>query len=239
MCGRFTLTTPAAEWAALFELDSVPDFEPRYNIAPTQPVAAVRSRFRAQHDETLSERVEGSGSAREFANLRWGLVPHWAKEPDLKGRTLINARSETVSERPSFRDSYRFRRCLIVADGFYEWRRDGSTKTPYFITTGNDEPFGLAALWEAWTDKQTGEHIESTTLITTAADDYIAQLHHRMPVTLDPGLATEWLAGNDELIGPGAPLSPPLVAWPVDKRVNNARNDGEDLIDAAGEPLPR
>ena len=115
------MTTPADVWAKLFELDSVPELGPRYNIAPTQPVAAVRSTARPQTDAAESGRVESrSGSSRELALLRWGLVPHWARDPDLKGRTLINARSETVADKPSFRDSFRFRRCLVVADGFYE-----------------------------------------------------------------------------------------------------------------------
>lgn len=223
MCGRFAFYSPAEAAVQLFGVAGPFRADPRYNIAPTEYVVAVR---------------DAESGDREAVSLKWGLIPFWAKDPAI-GNRMINARAETVAEKPAYRNAFRHRRAVVLADGFYEWRRDGSTKSPYFITTGNDEPFGLAALWEAWTDRQTGEHIESTTLITTAADDYIAQLHHRMPVTLDPGLAAEWLAGNDELIGPGAPLSPPLVAWPVDKRVNNARNDGEDLIDAAGEPLPR
>jgi putative SOS response-associated peptidase YedK len=223
MCGRFAFYSPAEAAVQLFGVAGPFAADPRYNIAPTQYVVAVR---------------DTESGDREAVSLKWGLIPFWAKDPAI-GNRMINARAETVAEKPAYRNAFRHRRAVVLADGFYEWRRDGSTKTPYFITTGDDQPFGLAALWESWTDKQTGEHIESTTLITTAADDYIAQLHHRMPVTLDPGLAAEWLAGNDDLIGPGAPLSPPLVAWPVDKRVNNARNEGEDLIDAAGEPLPR
>jgi putative SOS response-associated peptidase YedK len=232
MCGRFTLTTPAAEWAALFELDSVPDFEPRYNIAPTQPVAAVRSRFRAQHDETLSERVEGSGSTREFANLRWGLVPHWAKEPDLKGRTLINARSETVSERPSFRDSFRFRRCLIVADGFYEWQPAGARKQPYWIRLDSEEPFAFAGLWDTWTDGS--ETIESCTILTTDANEALRPIHDRMPVILGRASHETWVDPET----PSWDLERLLVPWPSDAmllhpvstHVNHVGNDDPDCI---------
>lgn len=223
MCGRFAFYSPAESAVKLFGAPGSFTAEPHYNIAPTQYVVAVRD--------------TGEGE-REAVSLKWGLIPFWAKDPTI-GNRMINARAETVAEKPAYRNAFRHRRAVVLADGFYEWRRDGSTKVPYFITTDGDQPFGLAALWEAWTSKETGEHIESTTLITTEADGYIRQLHHRMPVVLDPDLATEWLTGNDELIGPGAPQSPPLVAWPVDKRVNNARNDDEDLVDAAGEPLPR
>jgi putative SOS response-associated peptidase YedK len=223
MCGRFAFYSPAEAAVQLFGVHGAFVADPRYNIAPTQYVVAVRD------DE------EGQ---REACSLRWGLIPFWAKDPSI-GNRMINARAETVAEKPAYRNAFKHRRCVVLTDGFYEWRRDGSAKVPYFITTEGSEPFGLAALWETWTDKKTGEHIESTTLITTAADAYIEKLHHRMPVALDPALATSWLGGNDELISAGAPDSPALTAWPVDRRVNNARNEGEDLIDAVGDPVER
>jgi putative SOS response-associated peptidase YedK len=223
MCGRFAFYSPAEAAVQLFGVRGAFEADPRYNIAPTQYVVAVR---------------DDKDDQREACSLKWGLIPFWAKDPAI-GNRMINARAETVAEKPAYRNAFKHRRCVVLTDGFYEWRRDGSAKMPYFITTESAEPFGLAALWEAWTDKTSGEHIESTTLITTAADPYIEQLHHRMPVALDPALATEWLDGDDELIGPGAPRSPQLTAWPVDRRVNNARNEGEDLIDPVGEPVER
>ncbi|MCL7937134.1 MAG: SOS response-associated peptidase [marine benthic group bacterium] len=232
MCGRFTLTTPAAEWAALFELDPVPDFEPRYNIAPTQQVAAVRSLFRAQHEETRSERGERDGETREFAKLRWGLVPHWAKEPDLKGRTLINARSETVAERPSFRDSFRFRRCLVVADGFYEWQPAGARKQPYWIRLDTEAPFAFAGLWDAWTDGS--EMIESCTILTTEANEALRPIHDRMPVILDPASYDAWIDPET----PNWDLERLLTAWPsesmlmhpVSTHVNHVGHDDPSCI---------
>ena len=147
----------------LFRLEGAPAASPRYNIAPTQPVVAVRP---------------GERAGREARMLRWGLVPHWSKGPDNR-YSMINARLESVAQKPAYRNAFRYRRCLVPADGFYEWRRDGLTKTPYFITTCDDQPFGLAALWEAWTDKQTGERIESTTLITTAQPSSVRRPHPR------------------------------------------------------------
>ena len=223
MCGRFAFYSPAEAAVNLFGVTGAFDADPRYNIAPTQFVVAVRNDADGQ---------------REAASLKWGLIPFWAKDPSI-GNRMINARAETVAEKPAYRNAFKHRRCVVLADGFYEWHRDGSAKVPYFITTEGSEPFGLAALWESWTDKSTGEHIESTTLITTAADNYIERLHHRMPVALDPALAGEWLDGSDEMIGPGAPRSPALTAWPVDRRVNNARNEGAELVDAVGDPLER
>ncbi len=190
MCGRFTLTTPAADWAALFELDPVPDLAPRYNIAPTQPVATVRSVARPQ-TETPEGAQAGSGSGHEFALLRWGLVPHWSRDPDLNGRTLINARSETAAEKPSFRDSFRFRRCLIVADGFYEWQDTGSRKQPFWIRLENGSPFAFAGLWDQWTGDS--ESVESCTILTTEANEILRPLHDRMPVILDPHRHDAWI----------------------------------------------
>jgi putative SOS response-associated peptidase YedK len=221
MCGRFAFYSPAEAAAALFGVDAAPELKPRYNIAPTQDIAAIRT---------------GKEGEREFALLRWGLVPFWAKDPSI-GNRMINARAETVAEKPSFRNAYKHRRCVVLADGFYEWQRGGDVKVPYFISLASGEPFGLAAIWENWTDKETGESLQTTSLITTDANEFMAPLHHRMPVILAAGTATEWLAGSSDLLDDVASITPQLRAWPVDRRVNNARNEGEDLVLAAGDIL--
>ena len=221
MCGRFAFYSPAEAAAALFGASATVEINPRFNIAPTQQVAAVRD------DENRK---------RELVMLRWGLVPFWAKDPSI-GNRMINARAETVAEKPSYRNAYKHRRCVVLADGFYEWRKEGGGKTPYFISLASGEPFGLAGLWENWADKETGESLQTTTLITTDANDFMAPLHHRMPVILEANAAGEWLAGSTELLDDVSAITPPLQAWPVDRRVNNARNEGEDLIAAAGHIL--
>ncbi len=221
MCGRFAFYSPSEAAAALFGATGSVDFPPRYNIAPTQSVAAVR---------------HGADNERELVALRWGLIPFWAKDPSI-GNRMINARAETVAEKPSYRNAYKHRRCVVLADGFYEWRKEGGGKTPYFISLASGKPFGLAGLWENWTDKESGESLQTTTLITTDANDFMAPLHHRMPVILEPGMAGDWLAGSTELLDDVAAITPALQAWPVDRRVNNARNEGEDLVSAAGDIL--
>jgi putative SOS response-associated peptidase YedK len=150
---------------------------------------------------------------------------------------MINARAETVAEKPSYRAAYKHRRCVVLADGFFEWQRDGDVKTPYFISTRDGEPFGLAGLWESWNDKQSGDSLQTTTLITTVANDFMQTLHHRMPVILRPDTANEWLSGSDSYLSVAAERAPALRAWPVDRRVNNARNQGEELIDVNGEVI--
>jgi putative SOS response-associated peptidase YedK len=216
MCGRFAFYSPAEATAALFGATGSLDLAPRYNIAPTQDIAAVRNR-------------EGDASGRELVALRWGLVPFWAKDPAI-GNRMINARAETVAEKPAFRAAYRRRRCLVLADGFYEWHREGSVKIPWYISLASEEPFAFAGLWEHWRSKETEESLETATLITTQANDFLAQLHHRMPVILEADLAERWLAGDDELIETPSQDCPKLRAWPVDRRVNNARNEGDELI---------
>jgi putative SOS response-associated peptidase YedK len=125
----------------------------------------------------------------------------------------------------------------VLADGFYEWHRDGDVKTPYFISLASDQPFALAGLWENWTDKESGESLQTTTLITTAANDFMTPLHHRMPVILESNKAGEWLAGSTDLLDDVAAITPALQAWPVDRRVNNARNEGAELVRAVGDIL--
>lgn len=221
MCGRFAFYSPSEATAALFGVDGALAVEPRYNIAPTQFIAAVRDNEQQQ---------------RELVMLRWGLVPFWAKDPAI-GNRMINARAETVAEKPSYRAAFRHRRCVVLADGFYEWRREGDVKTPYFISLASGEPFALAGLWENWTDKASGESLQTTTLITTAANDFMQPLHHRMPVIVQSDGADEWLAGSVDNLQDVADRTPELRAWPVDRRVNNARNEGDDLILPSGEVL--
>lgn len=216
MCGRFAFYSPSEATAALFGVSGALPVEARYNIAPTQYIAAIRN--------------DGE-DGRELTMLRWGLVPFWAKDPSI-GNRMINARAETVAEKPSYRAAYRHRRCLVLADGFYEWHTEGGVKRPYYISAVNGEPFAFAALWENWQSKVSDESIQSTTLITTEANEFMSALHHRMPVVLRSETADRWLAGDDDLIEFAASHGPELRAWTVDRRVNNARNEGEELIEA-------
>jgi putative SOS response-associated peptidase YedK len=217
MCGRFAFYSPSEATAALFGVSGGVPVEARYNIAPTQYIAAIR---------------DAEDEGRELVMLRWGLIPFWAKDPSI-GNRMINARAETVAEKPSYRAAYRRRRCLVLADGFYEWHREGSIKTPYYISAADGEPFAFAALWENWNNKDSDETIQSTTLITTEANDFMTSLHHRMPVVLRPDTADRWLAGDNDSIEHAISHGPELRAWAVDRRVNNARNEGPDLIEAA------
>jgi len=222
MCGRFAFYSPSEAATALFGVTASVDVEPRYNIAPTQFIAAIR---------------EDVNKERELVMLRWGLVPFWAKDPSI-GNRMINARAETVAEKPSYRTAFRHRRCLVLADGFYEWRRTGDMKTPYFISLANAKPFALAGLWESWNDKESGESLQTTTLITTDANEFMRPLHHRMPVIVQADAADEWLTGStQESLQHVLERTPSLQAWPVDRRVNNARNEDEKLIDVVGDVI--
>lgn len=223
MCGRFAFYSPSEATAALFGVSGSVAVEPRYNIAPTQFIAAIR---------------EDEDRTRELVMLRWGLVPFWAKDPAI-GNRMINARAETVAEKPSYRAAFRHRRCIVLADGFYEWRKEGDAKTPYFISLASGEPFGLAGLWENWKDKDSDASLQTTTLITTAASEFMTPLHHRMPVILQPDSADDWLSGAGDFLQQAANDAPALQAWPVNRRVNNARNEGAELIDATGTLLAR
>jgi putative SOS response-associated peptidase YedK len=218
MCGRFKLTMTPEVMAELFGIEDEPALAPRYNIAPTQPVLTVRNDQQGQ---------------REWAIARWGLIPSWAKEISI-GARMINARGETVAEKPSFRSAARKRRCLIPADGFYEWRKTETGKQPYLITFSDGRPFAMAGLWERWYQPD-GEPLESCTIITTRANQVVGELHERMPVILAPDLYDEWLLST--------PLPPPrlqqllvphpdtgMEAYPISKRVNNPRNDDPSCI---------
>ncbi|MDH3265658.1 MAG: SOS response-associated peptidase [Gammaproteobacteria bacterium] len=219
MCGRFAFYSPGEATAALFGVNTAFAVEPRYNIAPTQNIAAIRQ------DES---------GERELTMLRWGLVPSWAKDPAI-GNRMINARAETVAEKPSYRAAFRKRRCLVLADGFYEWHTEAGSKIPYYFSMANAAPFAFAGLWEAWQSKTSDDSVQSTTLITTAANDFVLPVHHRMPLVLDIASADRWMAGDDEVIEDITKNAPRMRVWPVDRRVNNARNEGAELIEAVAD----
>jgi putative SOS response-associated peptidase YedK len=223
MCGRFAFYSPHEAVARLFGVADAPAIEARYNIAPTQFVAAVR----AAEDQR-----------RAVSMLHWGLVPAWAKEKSI-GARMINARAETLREKPSFRSAYRRRRCLVLADGYYEWQRSGTVKQPWYMSFADGEPFGMAGLWEAWRDPATGQPLESCCLVTTSPAPAVAHVHDRMPVIVPASAYAEWL---DPRNGDVERLDRLLVPWAggglearaVGRRVNDARNQGPDLVEPLG-----
>ena len=216
MCGRFTLRTPAEIWLPIFNLPIQPDIPPRYNVAPTQLVSAIR------HD--------GDGN-RSLACLRWGLIPSWAKDKSI-GNRMINARGETVADKPSFRGPFRSKRCLIVADGFFEWKKTPEGKQPVYICLQDERPFAFAGLWDRW---EGGETIESCTVITTDANELLQPVHDRMPVILAGDDCELWLAsdvpGSDErkkaeLLDLLRPFpADAMKYYPVSKLVNSPGNE--------------
>lgn len=220
MCGRFTLRTRANQLLLELGVEDTPlDWTPRYNIAPTQKVMAVRHRYK--------------GEGREAVLLRWGLVPSWA--PDLTiGARMINARAETIAEKPSFRTPLKKRRCVILADGFYEWQKQGKSKQPYYIQREDENPFVFAGLWESW-GKAGGEPIETCTIITTEPNSLMAPIHDRMPVILEPEKADLWLDPEVE----GVELLQSLLvsydpsemkAYATNPVVGSVMNDSPDCI---------
>ena len=218
MCGRFTLRTSPREVAELFDVAELPLFEPRYNIAPTQPVLVARER-RGQED-------------RELVQLPWGFVPSWSKDP-ASGQRPINVRSEMVNERPMFRSAFRQRRCLIAADGFYEWKAQGRAKQPFYFQLAEGGPFGFAGIWEAW--RRDDKSLETCALFTTSPNDIVAPVHDRMPVILEPGDFAQWLdPSNDDTAALSALLRPlpaeQMTTKPVSTRVNSPRNDDSECI---------
>lgn len=225
MCGRFALYVTLEELADLFDLLSLPGpFAPRYNIAPTQPVGIVRT------NSQISE--------REWAFALWGLIPSWSKDLSM-GTRMINARAETVDEKPSFRAAFKRRRCIIPASGFYEWMKQGGGKQPYYITSATGEILGFAGLWESWGGPG-GEQIESCTILTTDANEEIARLHNRMPVILAPEDYDEWLGtGGDATPAHLSQLkhlfrpfpNEGLALYPVSTYVNSPRNEGKECIE--------
>ena len=226
MCGRFTQTRAWSELVQLYDITESPspsNFAPRDNIAPTQDIAVVRP--------TADARKTG-GSDRELVMLRWGLVPFWAKDVSI-GAKMINARAESVRTKPAFREAFRQRRCLIVADGFYEWQKtDGGRKQPYYITRAGGQPFALAGLWEEWAPPG-GQRLDTCTIVTTGASDEIAWIHDRMPVMMEPARFGTWLNTAAPPEAAEALLRPyvgALAAHPVSTRVNSVRNDDPQCI---------
>ncbi|MBL8849492.1 MAG: SOS response-associated peptidase [Planctomycetaceae bacterium] len=212
MCGRYTLRATPAELVEIFGLFREPDVRPRYNIAPTQNVLAIR--------------FDENATPREPVQLRWGLIPSWSKDAR---KPLINARGDTVAVKPAFRSAFKKRRCLIAADGFYEWQALEGRKQPHHIRLRDGRPFAFAGLWERWGD------IESCAIITTEANDLIATIHDRMPVILPPDAWDAWLmpdGGNTELLRPYPPEE--MELHPVSLTVNNPRNDTPACLEAAG-----
>ncbi len=227
MCGRFALHEPPEEIVRAFQLARAGlagGYVPRYNIAPTDDVLAVR--------------VRDQSKGRESALLRWGLVPHWAKDATVAART-INARAETVAEKPAYRDSFRSRRCLIPADGFYEWQKRLSGKQPYYFNMKDGKVFALAGLWDEW--RQVGNGLESCTILTTEPNELTRPIHSRMPVILQPTDYDTWL--DPELNDPvqlGSLLCPfpaqQMAAYPVSTFVSRAGNEGPTCIEPLAGP---
>jgi putative SOS response-associated peptidase YedK len=218
MCGRFSFYQGPDTVAQLFKLAEIPSVKPRYNIAPTQSVPTVLQ--------------EGETQTRQFQMMRWGLIPFWAKESKI-GAKLINARSETVAEKPSFRSPFKHRRCWILADGFYEWQKTEDGKQPFYFQLKTGDPFAFAGLWERW-QSPTGESIESCTILTTQANELMSQIHVRMPVILSPHDRDRWLdlaTSPEELQQLLIPYeSEAMISYPVSRMVNTAKIDQPDCV---------
>jgi putative SOS response-associated peptidase YedK len=219
MCGRTVVKAKVREYASMFDVLKVPDLIPNYNVAPTQLVPVVR--------------LKPEDNTREMVMLKWGLIPAWAKEPAI-GSRMINARADTVAEKPAFREAFRRRRCLMVTDGFYEWQKTNGRKQPYFIGMKDESPFAFAGLWECWEDPFSGP-VESCALITTDANDVVRPIHNRMPVILEPVSYEKWL---DPKVEDPAELKDVLVplpalkmkAYPVSTLVNKVENNSPECL---------
>jgi putative SOS response-associated peptidase YedK len=221
MCGRYTLRVSPAELAEIFETLRTIEWSPRYNIAPTQTVVAVRQ----------SEQGDG----RELALLRWGLIPSWSKDMKI-GSSLINARADGVATKPSFRHAFKKKRCLIPADGFYEWQAvpGQKTKQPFHIGVRDVPVFAFAGLWEQWTDPE-GKPVQTSAIITTDANEAMQPVHNRMPVILDPADYDEWLDRDEQDAEKLQRLLKPFPAdrmqlVPVSTLVNSPRNEKPECV---------
>ena len=220
MCGRYTVSTPPEILADLFELAQIPLFPPRFNVAPTQEAPIVR--------------VLAPGEPRRLDLVRWGLIPTWAKEAAI-GNRMINARADGVAEKPAFRSSFKKKRCLVVADGFYEWKKEGAAKQPYWIHRRDRQPFAFAGLWSSWKDPEKGEWLDTFTILTTDANETVRPIHDRMPVILDREEYRLWLdpevedtARLQELLVPAPAVD--LAAIPVSRAVNSPAHESSDCI---------
>jgi len=219
MCGRFTLTTTPTDLREAFpDVEVDEDLAPRYNIAPSQPVAVIAN--------TGVKRVE---------LFRWGLIPSWAKDPSI-GDRMINARAETLAEKPSFRAIYRKRRCLVLADGFYEWKQEPGSrgKTPMYIRLASGKPFAFAGLWDAWRP-EAGDLVRSCTIVTTTPNQLMQMIHTRMPVILERDAYAQWLDPTEQLAERLDALLRPfaadeMTAYPVSRYVNRPQNDSPTCI---------
>lgn len=237
MCGRYTLSVSAAALAEQFAeqfgvaADVPSDLPARYNIAPTQNVIAVRSPAAAPQASSKRQ----TSPEREAALLRWGLVPAWAKDPSM-GARLINARAETVAEKPAFRQAFRERRCLIPATGFYEWQRQESgRKQPFYFRLKSGGVFAFAGLWESWREPGSGEMIQSCTLLTTEANDVLRPVHDRMPVMLHADDYDAWLGERADNEDRARLLRPypaeEMTAYPVSTHVNKPQHDDQSCVE--------
>jgi putative SOS response-associated peptidase YedK len=217
VCTRYSLTSPSEAVRRLFDCAAVDDFPPRYNIAPTQPIPVVRL----------------IGGKCRFALMRWGLVPAWVKDPAAVS-LLINARGETVCEKPAFRNAMKYRRCLIPADGFYEWQAGARGKQPFYIRAKDGAPLAFAGLWETWAGPN-GEEVDTATIVTTRANATLSLLHDRMPMIVPPEAFDLWLdCTNVDAITAETLIAPApddhLEFWPVSTLVNRAANDHAGLM---------
>ncbi|MDE0013734.1 MAG: SOS response-associated peptidase [Candidatus Poribacteria bacterium] len=220
MCGRFTLASdPEMLQQVFFDFEVPMNLSPRYNISPTQDVASVPN--------TLEKQVEF---------FHWGLIPSWAKDPKI-GNRMINARSETLAEKPSFRNAYKRRRCLVLADGYYEWQQiPGSrVKQPVYIRLKSQKPFAVAGLWEVWQSKDMDEPLKSCTIITCPPNALLEEIHHRMPVILPADAYAQWLSPDEQPVDALQPLLIPypgeeMEAYPVSRFVNRPMNDSPECI---------
>jgi putative SOS response-associated peptidase YedK len=231
MCGRYAVTSAPEAIRALFGYSGQPNFPPRYNVAPTQPIAIVRL-------------FEGK---RQFALVRWGLLPSWVKDP--RNFTLLfNARGESLIDKPAFGAAMKYRRCLIPADGFYEWKATGTGKQPYFVCAASRRPLAFAGLWETWLGPN-GEELETATIVTTRANRMLADIHERMPVIVPPEAFDLWLdcKNVDAETAAAAVVAPAaedlLEAYEVSSAVNRAANEGPQLLErqlarADADPVP-
>ena len=220
MCGRFVLIAPGKDLAERFGLEEVPDLKPRYNIAPTQMVVIIR--------------LDKNTLQRRLVQVKWGLIPFWAKDTSMRHR-LTNARAESVAQKPAFRAAFKQRRCLVPADGFYEWKRQEGRRQPYLLRNADGRPFAFAGLWESWKAPD-GETIESCTILTTDANDLTRTIHDRMPVILHPNEYDLWL--DPEVKDPNLlkPLLRPypsdeMIVQPVSPKVNKASYDAADCVE--------